>query len=91
MAVVNLAESREFFGAGLPACSMCGETVRAPFLWWRNYRDNCPDLFVCLKCCGEDGRSLALDLVQMEAIVRMRAVAPDSYASVVTLDRGFNR
>jgi hypothetical protein len=77
----------EYLPGGQPACNLCGAPVVPPFLWWRG---DVADLFVCLDCGGH-GRAIALDFIQLEAISHMRNVAPESYASRITLVREFFR
>jgi hypothetical protein len=87
MSIVQLG-SLEHEAVKDAACSLCGKPVTPPFVWWRgDGPDDRHDLLVCLECCHENGRPLALDLIQGEAIARMQEVASDGHAHNITLER----
>lgn len=68
------------YAKGNRLCSLCGERLSPPFVvWWAT-----KDFFLCSDCCQIWVRDMAADLIQVDAICRIKALGG---FSKITLNR----
>jgi hypothetical protein len=49
---------------------MCGDRLFVPFVYWRGEND----IFFCSQCCDSFGQGLTADLIQVQAINKLRGL-----------------
>lgn len=59
------------YAKGNPHCSLCGDPVGAPpfIVWWET-----KDFYLCSNCCQSWVRNMVADLIQVDAICRIKAL-----------------
>ena len=60
-----------------PACTVCGEDVRPPFLYWSCHGPKRPPnggVIICSGCCRNLRTGLVADLIQVAAIADLQDV-----------------